>query len=159
MSPQPAPSHRGTGVLRAIAIVKLLEVVGLIGGGLAAMRLLDPKVVDWINDWAATLPIATEQHIAQHLLAWLGDVPPRQIRQLSFVAFALALVYAIEGIGLWLDKRWGEWFSVIATSLFIPLELAELIHHASWVKALTLGLNVMVVWYLLVRLKRYPKGT
>ena len=32
----------------------------------------------------------------------------------------------IEAIGLWLITRWGEYFAVIATGVFLPLEIYEI---------------------------------
>ena len=37
-----------------------------------------------------------------------------------------ALIELIEAVGLWLMQRWGEYFAVIATSVFLPLEIYEL---------------------------------
>ena len=30
------------------------------------------------------------------------------------------MIEMIEGIGLWLDRRWGEYFAMVATSLGLP---------------------------------------
>src|SRR5664280_1117170 len=40
---------------------------------------------------------------------------------------AYAALEAIEGVGLWLLKRWGEYFAAVATAIFLPLEVRELI--------------------------------
>jgi uncharacterized membrane protein (DUF2068 family) len=56
----------------------------------------------------------------------------------------------VEGVGLWLLKRWGEYFAVIATSLFIPLEIYELTEKVTWLRIVALVVNVAAVVYLLV---------
>lgn len=56
----------------------------------------------------------------------------------------------LEGVGLWLLKRWGEYVAVIATSAFIPLEVYELTHKASVLKAFALIINVIAVVYLVL---------
>lgn len=160
MRAEPAPEAtpqaeaEGMAVLRTIAFVKGFEALALLSAGLAALQLVDPKVVEWLNLWASSLPAATEQRLAQQALAWLGDFQPRQIRQLGLGAFALAALYTLEGIGLWLGKRWAEWLAVVATGLFIPLEISELLHKPSTAKAATFVLNVLVVGYLATRLRR-----
>jgi uncharacterized membrane protein (DUF2068 family) len=72
---------------------------------------------------------------------------------LDIAAAALA-VYAvielIEAVGLWLAKRWGEYFAVVATGLFLPVEVYELTEHATKFKIATLALNVLAVLYLLM---------
>ena len=70
---------------------------------------------------------------------------------LDLAAGALALyavIELIEAAGLWLAKRWGEYFAAVATSLFLPVEVYELTDHATKFKIATLALNVLAVVYL-----------
>jgi len=72
---------------------------------------------------------------------------------LDIAAAALA-VYALielfEAVGLWLAKRWGEYFAAVATALFLPVEVYELTEHSTKFKIATFALNVLAVIYLLV---------
>lgn len=72
---------------------------------------------------------------------------------LTVVAILLA-VYAvielIEAVGLWLAKRWGEYFAVVATAAFLPIEIYELADKSSPFKIGTFALNVLAVLYLLL---------
>lgn len=72
---------------------------------------------------------------------------------LEWVALALA-VYAvieiIEAVGLWMLKRWGEYFAVLATSFGLPLEIYDLIEKITWLRIGTLLVNIGLVVYLLV---------
>ena len=63
---------------------------------------------------------------------------------------AYAVIELIEGVGLWLVKRWGEYFAMVATSLFLPVEVYELTEKLSVFKIGTLVLNVAAVIYLLL---------
>ncbi|MFL6162954.1 MAG: DUF2127 domain-containing protein [Jatrophihabitantaceae bacterium] len=56
----------------------------------------------------------------------------------------------IEGVGLWLLKRWGEYFAVVATSLFLPLEIYELTEKVTLLRLGALAINVAAVIYLLL---------
>jgi uncharacterized membrane protein (DUF2068 family) len=56
----------------------------------------------------------------------------------------------IEGVGLWLLKRWGEYFAVVATSLFLPLEVYELTEKVTVLRVGALLINVAAVIYLLL---------
>jgi uncharacterized membrane protein (DUF2068 family) len=72
---------------------------------------------------------------------------------LTIAAIALAgyaVIELIEGIGLWLAKRWGEYFAVVATALFLPLEVEELLKSQSAFKLVTFALNVAAVLYLIL---------
>jgi len=71
----------------------------------------------------------------------------------TLLAAALA-VYAviefIEGTGLWLERRWGEYFAMIATSLGLPYEIYELANGLSWVKLGLFAVNLGLVLYLVL---------
>ena len=59
-----------------------------------------------------------------------------------------AVLYAVEGIGLWINARWAQYLTAISTSLFIPLELWQLGVHFTPMKLLALAINVAIVVYL-----------
>ena len=67
----------------------------------------------------------------------------------AFLIF-YGVLQLFEGVGLWLLKRWGEYFAVIATSLFIPLEVYELTEKITWLRVVAFIVNVAAVVYLLV---------
>ena len=52
---------------------------------------------------------------------------------------AYALIELIEAVGLWLMKRWGEYFAVIATSVFLPLEIYELTEKITAMRLIALA--------------------
>jgi uncharacterized membrane protein (DUF2068 family) len=62
---------------------------------------------------------------------------------------AYALIELIEAVGLWLMRRWGEYFAVIATSVFLPLEIYELTEKVTALRLFALLVNVVAVIWLL----------
>lgn len=76
-------------------------------------------------------------------------------RRSTLVGVAVALlVYGlvefVEGVGLWMARRWAEYLTVVATAAFLPLEVYELTERVSGLKVATLALNVAAVVYILV---------
>jgi len=73
-------------------------------------------------------------------------------RWLTLIAIGLAvyaLIELVEGIGLWLGQRWGEYFAMVATSIFLPWEVWELARgHITWLKVAALVINLLLVIYL-----------
>lgn len=61
---------------------------------------------------------------------------------------ALGLIELLEGVGLWLGRRWGEYVAVVATSVFIPVEIHELIFRVSVLRVGALVINLFLVAYL-----------
>ena len=62
---------------------------------------------------------------------------------------AYALIELIEAVGLWLMQRWGEYFAVIATSVFLPLEIYELTEKITALRLFALLVNIVAVVWLL----------
>ena len=59
-------------------------------------------------------------------------------------------IEGIEAVGLWLQKRWAEYLTLIVTASFLPLEVYEMVHHLTPFKAIAFVINVAVVLYLLL---------
>ena len=68
-----------------------------------------------------------------------------------------AALFLTEGIGLLLEKVWAEYFTVIVTSSFLPLEIYELIKKFNGFKVAVTIANAAIVAYLIWRLKHKKK--
>ena len=72
---------------------------------------------------------------------------------LTLLAIGLA-VYAVvelvESVGLWLARRWGEYFAMVATSLGLPLEIYELAKKISVTGLVLFAINLALVLYLVI---------
>ena len=55
----------------------------------------------------------------------------------------------LEGVGLWMMKRWGEYVAVVGTAVFIPLEIYELVERVTWLRVVAFAFNVFAVIYIL----------
>jgi len=91
-----------------------------------------------------------DQMTAVHELEKALAAKPSTLTLLTVALAAYALVEAVEGVGLWLLKRWGEYFAVVATSVFLPLEISELVKGITMTRVVTFSINVAAVTYLLV---------
>ncbi len=60
---------------------------------------------------------------------------PRILAYLAIGCAAYAAVEVIEGVGLWLVKRWGEYFAMIATSVGLPFEIYDLTNKVTALRA------------------------
>jgi uncharacterized membrane protein (DUF2068 family) len=70
------------------------------------------------------------------------------------VASSNAALFLTEGVGLWLAKCWAEWFTAIITASLVPLEIFEVHRHPTITKVIVLLLNIAIVVYLVVRIRR-----
>ncbi|HET6153994.1 MAG TPA: DUF2127 domain-containing protein [Marmoricola sp.] len=66
----------------------------------------------------------------------------------SIGVLAYGLLQLLEGVGLWLIKRWGEYVAVVGTSIFVPLEVYELLEKVTWLRLAAFAVNIAAVVYL-----------
>ena len=93
------------------------------------------------------LGIDLEHSKTIHFVSSAFSLKPATLMLIAIGLLAYAVVEFIEAVGLWMVKRWGEYFAVIATSAFLPLEIYELTEKVSAFKALAFVVNIAaVVW-------------
>jgi uncharacterized membrane protein (DUF2068 family) len=68
---------------------------------------------------------------------------------LAVAALVYSTIRFIEAFGLWRMRRWAEWFAILSGGVYLPLEIYELTHHATLVKAVVLVINAAIVAYLI----------
>lgn len=93
--------------------------------------------------------IKVDQMTAIHELQRALAAKPSTLTLITLALCAYAVLELVEGVGLWLLKRWGEYFAVVATSVFLPLEVHDLTKGITLTRALTFAINVAAVVYLL----------
>jgi uncharacterized membrane protein (DUF2068 family) len=64
------------------------------------------------------------------------------------VFFLYAALDLAEGIGLYLEKAWGEYLTLIITASFLPWEIYEVFRKLTWIRVSLLAINVLVLLYL-----------
>jgi len=82
----------------------------------------------------------------QHLL----HSRPSTLHLVAAFLLGYALIEVVEGIGLWSLRRWGEYVAVVATSLFLPVEIYELSRDITALKVVAFVINVALVAYLVL---------
>lgn len=91
-----------------------------------------------------------EESAVVHTLRSALDAKHSTLIMIALGLVAYGLIQIIEAIGLWLLKRWGEYVAVIATSIFLPLEIYELIERVTVTRVGALVINLAAIVYLLV---------
>jgi uncharacterized membrane protein (DUF2068 family) len=73
---------------------------------------------------------------------------PRTLTYLAIGLAVYALIELVESVGLWLGQRWGEYFAMVATSVFLPYEIYELAGKITWLRVTAFAINLLLVVYL-----------
>ena len=125
----------------------------LIALGVGVFRLLHKDVRGIVEHWVEALRLDPGNRFVDAVLAKASNLRPEQIKQLGLGSFLYAVLFLAEGTGLWLEKRWGEWLTVIITGSLVPVEIYEIYRHPSAVKVAVLAINVAIVGYLIYRIR------
>jgi uncharacterized membrane protein (DUF2068 family) len=64
-----------------------------------------------------------------------------------------------EGIGLYLEKVWAEYLTLIITASFLPWEIFEVIRKLTYFRVSLLVVNALVLFYLLVLVTRRGRNS
>jgi len=75
---------------------------------------------------------------------------PKTLTWVAVALFAYGAIQVAEGVGLWSLKRWGEYLAVVATGIFLPLEVYELTDKITVLRAVAFLVNLLLVVYLVV---------
>jgi uncharacterized membrane protein (DUF2068 family) len=140
-------------VLILIGSFKLLKALLLIAVGIGAIRFLHKDLAGTVTHWTQVLGVDPDNRYIHRLLLRLFRITPKQLKELSVGTFLYAGLFATEGVGLLLRKRWAEYFTIVTTTGLIPLEIFELARHFTVTRLVVLLVNVLIVWYLVKRVR------
>jgi uncharacterized membrane protein (DUF2068 family) len=151
-------SAQSSSILTLIGVFKLLKALLLIVVGIGAIRFLHRDVASTVTHWIQVLRVDPDNRYLHGILVKLFRVTPKQLKELSVGTFFYAALFATEGVGLLLRKRWAEYFTIVTTGLFIPLEVYEISRHFTVTRLVVGIVNVLIVWYLVARVRSGRKG-
>jgi uncharacterized membrane protein (DUF2068 family) len=143
--------------LRAIAYFKLAKGAVLFILAIGVLRLLHRDIGGILEHWFNKLRVDPENKYAASLLSKAGLLNVKKLEVVSALTFLYSAMFLTEGVGLFLEKRWAEWFSIIATASFIPIEILEVWKHLSILKIILVVANIGIVGFLISRLKKPMK--
>jgi uncharacterized membrane protein (DUF2068 family) len=142
--------------LKLIALFKIAKGLLLLVLGVSLLFLnARTRWMDALSNWAGdeillkhSKPVAYLLHKLQAVLA--GGT----LRATGLLALFYTAILFTEGIGVYMQQRWAEFFMIFATATLIPLEIRHLWHRPGLVSALILLVNCFIVWFLYRVLKR-----
>jgi uncharacterized membrane protein (DUF2068 family) len=139
--------------LTIIGIAKLIKVGLLTSVGIAALVAVNHDPPELLAQLANAVGVDPNSHHMQRLVGKLAGVTPKKLEAVGFGSFVYAALFATEGVGLLMKKRWAEYLTIVITISFLPLEIYEIVRHDSVPKVVALVLNAIVAVYLVVRVR------
>jgi uncharacterized membrane protein (DUF2068 family) len=160
-----APLVRRGRALRQLFILRLLAVERVVRGLLllatgyailrfsnseASLRQLFESRLPLLQPLAGAFGYNLNQAPVVATIRHAFAIRPSTLVWVSLAVLLYAALQLVEGVGLWLGRRWAEYLTVVATSAFLPLEIYELTERVTPVRVGALLINIAAVVYLVV---------
>ena len=135
-------------VLTWIIAFKTFKTITLTAAGVALLTVRHADPVEVLLRLALAFHLPLTSRLFDRLLTSISHLTiPKEVAP-AITAFAYAILMGTEGVSLYFRKPWARWFTIIATSSLIPIELYEITRERHPVRVLVLLANLAIVVYL-----------
>jgi uncharacterized membrane protein (DUF2068 family) len=145
-------------MLAVIAAFRFLKAVVLVAAAVGALRLLDHDAASRAQEWLAALPFVAHHPSVERAASKVTGASHTRLEIAASVGLAYAVLFTVEAVGLWLQRVWAEYLTIVATTSFIPFEVYELTRRFTPIRLGALVANVAIVGYLVARRWRAHRG-
>ncbi len=144
-------------VLRLISLDRAFHAVafGAVGVAALAVRWDLTAIHSWSEHMLHTLTQADagrggiDSHsLLAGLLTHVANLRPHSLLLLALFALGYAALSTVEAIGLWLERRWAEYLTAVATAAFLPIEVRELAKRVTFLRAGALVINLAILAWI-----------
>jgi uncharacterized membrane protein (DUF2068 family) len=124
--------------------------------GIGVLHLFNKDVGERLGHLLDHLHVDPDNRYAQELISKVGQMTNSNLKLvgISAISFFYAALFGTEGTGLFLRKRWAEWFVVIVTGSLLPVEIYEICHKVSALKIILTVVNLLILAYLIIVIRR-----
>jgi len=152
--PTAGDAPRSRRILRLIALERSARGLLLLAAGAYLITHLGSDFGRVADHAMRAVELDPKRPFLHRIISKLHRLHARTLLVTGIAATGYGLLELVEGVGLWLDRLWAEYLTVIATSLIIPVEVYELVRKPTLLKAGGIAVNVAIVAYLAWLLRR-----
>ncbi len=143
--------------IRTVALLEAGKGALVMVAGLGLLSLLHKDVQHAAESVVRHLHLNPARHYPRVFIDAATKMTEQRLWLLAAGAIGYAVARGVEAYGLWRLRAWAEWFAIVSGGIYLPVEVYELIRHATVLKAAVLLTNVAIVLYVgYVRLARAP---
>jgi uncharacterized membrane protein (DUF2068 family) len=135
--------------IRGVLLVALAYGVYKFNGAQGSLERVFREYLPTLKPFADKLGIDLEITGPVKLIQKALTTDHATLELVAIGVLAYGALELLEGVGLWLMQRWGEYVAVVGTAVFIPLEVYELIERVTWLRVVAFAFNVFAVIYIL----------
>jgi uncharacterized membrane protein (DUF2068 family) len=140
------PEHiKGVRTVATIEFTKGIIVV-LAGLGVFSMRHRDVwGVAESLLEFLHVNPYHHYVGVFIDLVSKVSDV---RLWKIAVVASVYTILRFVEACGLWYALPWAEWLAIASGTIYIPFEVADLLHRPTPFRVLLIIVNLIIVLYM-----------
>lgn len=131
-----------------IIAFKAFKAVTLTALGIALITTRHSDLLDLLSRLALALHISLSSRLLDWVLTAASGLTVTKRTVMGITAFCYAVLMGAEGTALYLRKPWAFGFTIIATSLLVPIEIYEIAQKPDVLRVLVLAINLAIIGYL-----------
>ncbi len=143
-------------ILLTIALFKLFKATVMVAAGVAAIVFRKTDLARVMTHWVNYVRLDPHNRFIDPIIDRLHLITPQTMEMIAGGTFFYAIMFAIEGFGLYFEKVWAEYLVLIDTAVLLPLEIYEITRKPDVLRIGILVGNVLILTYLIyLRLKAH----
>jgi uncharacterized membrane protein (DUF2068 family) len=135
-------------VLRAIAMFEVIKAAISFLLGCALFHLMHKNLDDIAGRVVQVLHVNPQGMLSNLLFELASHFSNRNLWVLALGTLAYASVIATQAYGLWREREWAQWLSLLSTALYLPPELYWMLGHPGWLKCDVLVINIVIFLFM-----------
>jgi uncharacterized membrane protein (DUF2068 family) len=144
--------------VRTIAVYEAAKAALVLLAGIGCLSLIHHDVQAAAERLIRLMQVNPAHHYPRIFIEAASKVTDARLWFMAWFALLYTVFRGAEAWGLWWERTWAEWLALVSSGIYLPVEIYELFHHATWIKAGVLITNIFIVVYMAWRLRVARKG-
>ena len=136
--------------LKSIAVFEALKGIAVLIGASAVVSLVHENAQSVVDEIVRNFHLNPASRYPRVFIDAVNSLNSTKLWLLAAGALIYASLRFVEAYGLWHELAWAEWFGAISGSIYLPIEVYELMRGVNAIKLILFLGNLFVVG-LLVR--------
>jgi uncharacterized membrane protein (DUF2068 family) len=135
--------------VRTVATIEFTKGVIVLLAGLGIFSMRHKDIWGVAESFLEFFHVNPYHHYVGVFIDLVYRVSDMRLWKIAVVAGVYAVLRFIEAYGLWYALPWAEWLAFFSGAIYIPFEVADLIHRPTWIRLAIVVVNALVVMYML----------
>lgn len=136
--------------VRTVATLEFSKGIVVVLAGLGAFSMRHKDIWGVAESFLEFFHVNPYHHYVGVFIDLVYKVSDLRLWKIAVLAAVYVILRFIEAYGLWYIRPWAEWLAIASGTIYIPFEVADLIHRPHLLPFIVLALNVGIVLYMLM---------